>query len=72
MIFVDVMSSIIEQLQKNKEYTITEIDEEEEKVNTITNYRAINFKTHETNVIEKIITAELMRSLLQISQFNSN
>lgn len=57
------MDSIIDQLQKNKEYTVTEIGEEGENVNKITNYRAINSKTHEADVIEEIRTADLVGSL---------
>lgn len=60
MVFIDVVPSIIEQLQKNKDYTVTEIGDEGEKVNTITNYRAINSKTHEEDVIEELSTAELV------------
>ncbi|KAI4175317.1 MAG: hypothetical protein LQ348_006197 [Seirophora lacunosa] len=60
MVFVDVMDSIIEQLQKTPKYTVTEIGAEGEKVNTITNYRAINSKTHEADVIEEIASADLV------------
>lgn len=62
MVFVDVMDSIIEQLQKTKEYTVTEIGGEGEKVNKITNYRAINSKTHEKDVIDEIASADLVRT----------
>lgn len=61
MVFVDVMDSIIEQLQKTPKYTVTEIGAEGKKVNTITNYRAINSKTHEADVIEEIASADLVR-----------
>ncbi|KAL8694492.1 MAG: hypothetical protein Q9224_003561 [Gallowayella concinna] len=60
VLFVDVMDSIIEQLQKTKEYTVTEIGGEGEKVNKITNYRALNSKTHEADVIEEIASADLV------------
>ena len=60
VVFVDVMDSIIEQLQKNKSYTVTEIGVEGEKTNTITNYRAINSKTHLDDVIKEISTADLV------------
>ena len=59
---MDVMDSIIEQLQKTKEYTVTEIGTEGEKVNKITNYRAINSKYNEKDVIEEISKAEIVRS----------
>ena len=58
--FVDVVDSIIEQLQKNKSFTVTEIGGDGEKVNTITNYRAINSKTHEADVVKEIENAELV------------
>ena len=54
------MDSIIEQLQKTKEYTVTEIGGEGEKVNKISNYRAINSKTHEADVVEEIAKAEIV------------
>ena len=60
VVFIDVVDKIIEQLQSNKEYTVTEIGGEGEKVNTITNYRAINSKTHEADVISEIATADLV------------
>ncbi|KAI4128033.1 MAG: hypothetical protein LQ338_002924 [Usnochroma carphineum] len=60
VVFVDVMDSIIEQLQKTKEYTVTEIGAEGEKVNKITNYRAINSKTHQDDVIDEISSADLV------------
>lgn len=62
VVFVDVMDSIIDQLQKTKEYTVTEIGTEGEKVNKITNYRAINSKYNEKEVIEEISKAEIVRS----------
>ena len=61
VVFVDVMDSIIEQLQKTKSYTVTEIGGESEKTNTITNYRAINSKTHEADVIKEIASADIVR-----------
>ena len=60
VVFVDVVDSIVEQLQNNKEYTVTEIGGDGKKVNKITNYRAINSKTHEADVIKEISTADLV------------
>ena len=54
------MDSIIEQLQNASSYTVTEIGGEGEKVNTISNYSAINSKTHEAEVIDEIATADLV------------
>ena len=54
------MDSIIELLQKHKEYTVTEIGGEGEKVNKITNYRAINSKYHEADVVKEIASADIV------------
>ena len=54
------MDSIIEQLQKHTSYTVTEIGDGEKKVNTITNYRAINSKHDEAKVVEEIATADIV------------
>ena len=54
------MDSIIEQLQKTKEYTVTEIGGDGEKVNTISNYRAINSKYNEADVVSEIATADMV------------
>ncbi|KAK6433765.1 Mannitol-1-phosphate 5-dehydrogenase, partial [Oleoguttula sp. CCFEE 5521] len=44
VVFVDVMDSIIESLQKTKSYEVTEIGDDGEKKFTIDNYRALNSK----------------------------
>lgn len=54
------MDSIIESLQKTPEYTVTEIGAEGEKVNKITNYRAINSKYNMNDVIAEISKAEIV------------
>ena len=54
------MEKLIEQLQQTKSYTVTEIGGEGEKVNTISNYRAINSKTHEKEAIEEVSSADLV------------
>lgn len=54
------MDAIIEQLEKSKSYTVTEIGPEGEKVNTVTNYRAINSKHNEADVIKEIASADLV------------
>lgn len=63
---MDVMDSIIEQLQKNTSYTVTEIGAEGTKVNTITNYRAINSKYQEAEVVKEIASADLVSTLLSL------
>jgi mannitol-1-phosphate 5-dehydrogenase len=60
VVFVDVMDSIISSLQNTKSYQVTEVSEEGESTKTITNYRAINSKTHESDVIKEIATAEIV------------
>lgn len=60
VIFADVMDSIITALQNSSSYEITEIGPEGEHTFKITNYRAINSKTHEADVIEEISKADLV------------
>lgn len=58
VVFIDVMDSIIESLQKTKSYTVTEIGSDGEKSFTIDNYRALNSKHDMEKVIEEIATAD--------------
>ena len=58
VVFVDVMESIIEQLQNNKSYKVTEIGAEGESTFTIDNYRAINSKSDESKVVDEIASAD--------------
>ncbi|KAF2431359.1 mannitol-1-phosphate 5-dehydrogenase [Tothia fuscella] len=58
VVFVDVMDSIIDSLQKNKSYTVTEIGDDGERTFTIDHYRAINSKHEEQQVIDEIATAD--------------
>lgn len=60
VVFVDVMDKIIESLQKTKSYTVTEIGSEDEHSFTIDNYRAINSKHNEDDVVEEIATADVV------------
>jgi len=57
IIFVDVLDSIIEALQKASSYKVTEVGEGETNVKTITNYRAINSKYNEAEVVKEISEA---------------
>lgn len=63
VVFVDVVDKLINDLQNTKSYTVTEIGREGEKVNTISNYRAINSKTNEADAIKEITEADLVRLL---------
>ena len=58
VVFVDVMDSIIESLQKTSSYEVTEIGDDGEKKFTIDNFRAINSKHEMDKVIHEIATAD--------------
>lgn len=60
VVFIDVMDGIISSLQNTKSYQVTEVSESGETTKTITNYRAINSKTHEQDVIQEISTADVV------------
>ncbi|KAJ5776841.1 Mannitol-1-phosphate 5-dehydrogenase [Penicillium odoratum] len=60
VVFIDVMDNIISALQSTKSYQVTEVSEEGETTKTITNYRAINSKTHEQDVVQEISTADIV------------
>lgn len=54
------MDSIIDQLNANKSYKVIQVGAEGNSTTTITNYRAINSKTHEADIIEEIKTADVV------------
>lgn len=58
VVFVDVMDSIIESLQKNPSYEVTEIGPDGESKFTIDNYRALNSKHELQKVIDEIASAD--------------
>jgi len=60
VVFVDVMDSIIESLQKTPSYTVTEIGEDGERTFTIDHYRAINSKYDLEKVIDEIASADIV------------
>ena len=60
VIFLDVVDALIDNLQNTKSYTVTEIGAEGAKTNTISNYRAINTKTHEADAIKEISEADIV------------
>lgn len=60
VVFIDVMDNIISTLQETKSYQVTEVSEGGESTKTITNYRALNSKTHEKDVIQEISTADVV------------
>ena len=60
VVFADVMDSIITSLQNTKSYNVTEIGTEGEHTFAITNYRAINSKSNEADVIAEISKAAIV------------
>ncbi|KAI9671099.1 MAG: hypothetical protein M1831_005185 [Alyxoria varia] len=60
VVFVDVMDKLIAQLQETPSYTVTEIGTEGTTSFKIDNYRAINSKTHEGDVVNEIATADVV------------
>jgi mannitol-1-phosphate 5-dehydrogenase len=60
VVFVDVMDNLIEALQNQKTYTVTEIGDDGERTFTIDHYRAINSKNEMDKVIEEIATADVV------------
>lgn len=60
VVFVDVVDKLIDDINKTKSYTITEVGAEGEKVKTITNYRALNSKTHMDEVVDTISKAGIV------------
>lgn len=60
VVFIDVMDNVISALDNSPSYEVTEVSEEGEVKKTITNYRAINSKTHEADVIKEVSTADIV------------
>jgi len=60
VVFCDVIDSIIDQLNEQKSYKVIQVGAEGNSETTITNYRAINSKTHEADVIKEITTADVV------------
>ncbi|RAL11609.1 mannitol-1-phosphate 5-dehydrogenase [Aspergillus homomorphus CBS 101889] len=60
VVFVDVVDATVNALQNTDSYEVTEVSEEGEKTKTIRNFRAINSKTHESDVIQEIATADVV------------
>jgi mannitol-1-phosphate 5-dehydrogenase len=54
------MDSVIDGLKKSPSYKVIQVGAEGNSESTITNYRAINSKTNEADVIEEIKTADLV------------
>lgn len=60
VVFIDVTDNVITSLQKADSYKVTEVSEKGEETKTITNYRAINSKTNESDVVKEIASADVV------------
>ncbi|OAA35962.1 mannitol-1-phosphate 5-dehydrogenase [Metarhizium rileyi] len=60
VVFADVVDSLIDKINSSPSYKVIEVGSEGTTENTITNYRAINSKTHEEDLIKEISTAEVV------------
>ncbi|GJN66324.1 hypothetical protein Purlil1_2886 [Purpureocillium lilacinum] len=60
VVFADVVDSLIDTINATPSYKVIEVGVDATAENTITNYRAINSKTHEEDLIEEIRTAEVV------------
>jgi len=60
VVFADVMDKVIDQLNSVKSYKVVQVGAEGNEESEITNYRAINSKTHEEDLIKEIVTADLV------------
>jgi mannitol-1-phosphate 5-dehydrogenase len=60
VVFADVMEKLIDQLQTTKSYKVIQVGAEGNSESTITNYRAFNSRTNEADVINEIVTADIV------------
>ncbi|KAF7554253.1 hypothetical protein G7046_g6872 [Stylonectria norvegica] len=60
VIFADVNDSLVDLINATPSYRVIEVGSAATTENTITNYRAINSKTHEEDLIEEIRTADVV------------
>jgi mannitol-1-phosphate 5-dehydrogenase len=60
VVFCDVMDTVIDQLNASKSYRVIQVGAEGTTEDSITNYRAINSKTHEADIIQEIATADVV------------
>ncbi|KOS20479.1 Mannitol-1-phosphate 5-dehydrogenase [Escovopsis weberi] len=60
VIFADVVDSLIDKINSTPSYNVIEVGAEGTVTKNISNYRAINSKTHEEDLIEAIKTADIV------------
>lgn len=60
VVFADVVPAIVDKLNESKSYKVIEVGTEGTVEETITNYRAINSRTQEAELIDEIATADVV------------
>lgn len=60
VVFADVMDKVVDQLNAQNGYKVIEVGTEGTTENTITNYRAVNSKTHPDQLVDEIATADVV------------
>lgn len=60
VVFADVADALINKLNETPSYRVIEVGAEGTNENVITNYRAINSKTHEADLVDEIATADVV------------
>jgi mannitol-1-phosphate 5-dehydrogenase len=60
VVFADVVDSLVDALNATPSYKVIEVGTEGTDTKVITNYRAINSKTHEAELIDEIATADVV------------
>lgn len=60
VVFADVTDKVVDSLNNEPSYKVIEVGAEGTEENTITNYRAINSRTHEEELIEELSTADVI------------
>jgi mannitol-1-phosphate 5-dehydrogenase len=60
VLFADVIDSLVDRMNSTSSYKVIELGSEGTEETTITNYRAINYKTHEDDMIEAVSTADIV------------
>ncbi|TFB01411.1 Mannitol-1-phosphate 5-dehydrogenase [Trichoderma ghanense] len=60
VVFADVNGDLIDTINATPSYKVIEVGSEGTSENVITNYRAINSRTHEEDLVEEIRTADIV------------
>lgn len=60
VVFADVVPEVVDKLNSTKEYKVIEVGTEGTTENIITNYRAINSRTHADDLVNEIATADVV------------